>query len=342
MEVNASLNKYFEIIGLLYTYSHPDLNDKEAWNKAAKEYHISADELAHKIGPIPKKYFSTFQKFVSISNQDDFDFFFSDEDDAFILLLQVVCANHPQWFAASNPQITSEEISMAFADILSEENKQEIATPPSDKEIIELLEATGYPSTTCWKMVLFLQSPKEKIKKLSRLIWENHTAYENAIAAIERPLKKLLDAFPQGELFGNNIHQGAIVTSTLIYPTLELIQVSGTTSTSFVGLFVNELYQLLEKSRSAQDKILPVLKALSDGSKFDILCSLMKAPKYNLELAEELNLTAATVSHHMNVLLNHRLVDVEKRDGRVYYTIKKDTIQETLSALSRVFLGESK
>ena len=67
----------------------------------------------------------------------------------------------------------------------------------------------------------------------------------------------------------------------------------------------------------------------------------MKAPKYNLELAEELSLTAATVSHHMNVLLNLRLVDVEKRDGRVYYTITKDTIRETLQSLRRVFLDES-
>ena len=36
------------------------------------------------------------------------------------------------------------------------------------------------------------------------------------------------------------------------------------------------------------------------------------------------------------------LVDVEKRDGRVYYTIKKDTIRETIASLSWVFLGESK
>ena len=62
---------------------------------------------------------------------------------------------------------------------------------------------------------------------------------------------------------------------------------------------------------------------MSDGSKFDILLSLMSSPKYNLELAEELNLTAATVSHHMNVLLTYQLVSVEKRDGRVYYTPRK-------------------
>ena len=83
MEIVASLNRYFEIIGLLYTYSHPDLDDKEVWNKAAKEYHISADELSRKMGSLPKKYFSAFQKAASVSNQEDFNFFFSDEDDAF-------------------------------------------------------------------------------------------------------------------------------------------------------------------------------------------------------------------------------------------------------------------
>ena len=222
MEVNTSLNKYFEIIGLLYTYAHPDLDDKGIWDKVAKEYHISADELSRKIGSIPTKYCSAFQKSVSISNQEDFSFFFSDEDDAFVLLLQIVCATHPQWFEGADPKITNEEVSTAFADILSDESNRKMVIPPSDKNIIELLESTGYPPSTCWKMVLFLQSPKEKIQKLSQLIRDNDTSYENALAAINRPLRKLLDAFPHGRLFCNNILQGALVTPTLIYPTLEL------------------------------------------------------------------------------------------------------------------------
>ena len=151
MEIVASLNRYFEIIGLLYTYSHPDLDDKEVWNKAAKEYHISADELSRKMGSLPKKYFSAFQKAASVSNQEDFNFFFSDEDDAFVLLLQIVCATHPQWFSAPNPQITNEEVVIAFANLLCEDDKREIDAPPSDREIIELLKSTGYSSTTCRK-----------------------------------------------------------------------------------------------------------------------------------------------------------------------------------------------
>ena len=148
MEVNTSLNKYFEIIGLLYTYAHPDLDDKGIWDKVAKEYHISADELSRKIGSIPTKYCSAFQKSVSISNQEDFSFFFSDEDDAFVLLLQIVCATHPQWFEGADPKITNEEVSTAFADILSDESNRKMVIPPSDKNIIELLESTGYPPST--------------------------------------------------------------------------------------------------------------------------------------------------------------------------------------------------
>ena len=132
MEVNTSLNKYFEIIGLLYTYAHPDLDDKGIWDKVAKEYHISADELSRKIGSIPTKYCSAFQKSVSISNQEDFSFFFSDEDDAFVLLLQIVCATHPQWFEGADPKITNEEVSTAFADILSDESNRKMVIPPSE------------------------------------------------------------------------------------------------------------------------------------------------------------------------------------------------------------------
>lgn len=340
MNVNTSLNKYFEIIGLLYICAHPDLGEKGIWDGVAEEYHISADELARRIGPAPQKYVSAFRKAMSVSHQKDFDFFFSEKNDAFVLLLQIVCATHPQWFAELEPQMTNEEISAAFAEVLAEEGKWEGTTSPSGQEIIEILENTGYLPATCWKIVLFLQSPKENLQKLSRLVQENDAAYESALAVISRPLKKLLHEFPQGKLVCNNIHQGATITPTLIYPTLEIAQASEASSVSFVGLFVHEVYQLLEKDRSAQEKMLPVLKALSDSSKFEILCSLMRAPKYNLELAEELNLTAATVSHHMNVLLNLRLVTVEKRDGRVYYTMTKDAIRETLQALSRVFLGE--
>jgi len=104
----------------------------------------------------------------------------------------------------------------------------------------------------------------------------------------------------------------------------------------YIGLFVDDIFQMVDNLKKTHSSN-PVLKAIGDSSKFDILVSLNRAPKYNLELAEHLGLSAATVSHHMQTLMLHGLVSVEKRDGRVYYTLEKEPIREIIADLQRVF-----
>ena len=82
-----------------------------------------------------------------------------------------------------------------------------------------------------------------------------------------------------------------------------------------------------------------MLKLLGDKSKFEILCSLKERGKYNLEIAEELRLTPATASHHMGLLLSNQFVAVEKKDGKVYYRLNRETIEEMIRYLEGVFLS---
>ena len=79
-------------------------------------------------------------------------------------------------------------------------------------------------------------------------------------------------------------------------------------------------------------------KALSDKSKLDILCELKRARKFNLELAESLGLSPSTVSHHMNSLLICDFVTVEKRDGKVYYCLQKESIRGFLNGVEEMLL----
>ena len=58
---------------------------------------------------------------------------------------------------------------------------------------------------------------------------------------------------------------------------------------------------------------------LSDKSRFEILALLKKGARYNLEIAEELQLGAPTASHHMNLLMTNGFVTIEKQDAKVYY-----------------------
>lgn len=340
MAINFSeeLNKYFEIIGLLYSCNHPDLLKNEVLEKEIIELGINADEFNKKVLVVLKKYLSAFQKNMVKDSVTDYDFFFSHEDDNFIFSLQFICANHYEWFENSLEGLTEKEILFAFLNEIVEETGNCTDDIPGFDEMIASLSRTGFSSNACWKLMLIFQSPKENMEKLSRLIHNNIAAYEKAVAAIQKPLQKLLENFPHGEFIYAPLHENSYITPTLVYPAVELVTTVGTCSKSYIGLFTSDVYKMQQKSKTSQNNILPMLKAISDSSKFDILLSLRKAPKYNLELAEELHLSAATISHHMNVLLTCRLVSVEKRDGRVYYTISKDMIENLLLELHNKFL----
>lgn len=111
-----------------------------------------------------------------------------------------------------------------------------------------------------------------------------------------------------------------------------------TSKTAFQGILLDKLY-LYKKNREDAREILPgMLKVLGDKSKFEILYSLKERGKYNLEIAEELRLTPATVSHHMGILLSNRFVTVEKQDGKVYYQFNREPFGEMIRFLEEIFL----
>lgn len=338
MEIRTNLNKYFEIIGLLYSSRHPESMQEEMWEKAAAEYGINVEELCKKVGTVHGKYISAFQKAMIKQNDEIFEFFFSDDDDDFIMSVQMVCASHAEWFEGGLTDIEEGDITECFVKELLEEEECEVHTPPSFEEIINLLKAAGFSSNTCWKLMLFFQSPKKMIEGLSDIVIHNIHAYEAAVGSVKRQIDRLLDEFPKGKYLSAPLQQGTDLTPIMIYPAAELVNLNKVNPHSFVGLFTSEVYKLMENSKSTRKNLLTVLKALSDNSKFEILVSLMKSPKYSLELAEELNLSAATVSHHMSVLLTNRLVDVEKRDGRVYYTLSRETVKKIIDELNTTFL----
>lgn len=69
-----------------------------------------------------------------------------------------------------------------------------------------------------------------------------------------------------------------------------------------------------------------LLKILGDSSKFQILMALNERRYYASELAKKLDLTTATISHHMSVLTKKGLVTIENVDKRIYYASNKEKL----------------
>ena len=106
----------------------------------------------------------------------------------------------------------------------------------------------------------------------------------------------------------------------------------------FQGVLADKLDLYQKNLKSAKERLPQILKLLGDKSKFEILCLLKSHGRYNLEIAEELQLTPATASHHMSMLLANHMVAVEKKDGRVYYQLNQGTLREIMECFEEFFL----
>ncbi len=87
------------------------------------------------------------------------------------------------------------------------------------------------------------------------------------------------------------------------------------------------------------NELVPVWKALGEQSKAEMLMFVRDRPAYGSEIAKKFGLTTATVSHHMNRLLNLRLVQAELRDGKVYYQVRKERLAEVFEQSRKLFGG---
>lgn len=102
-----------------------------------------------------------------------------------------------------------------------------------------------------------------------------------------------------------------------------------------VGVSVLALEEL-EKQHENTFAAADVFKSLGDKTKLDILQALRTRSMYGQELATLLNLSTATISYHMNLLLNHDFVMVERENSRIYYQLNKPGLIRQLKRINKL------
>ncbi|MDN5352065.1 MAG: hypothetical protein PWQ12_985 [Clostridiales bacterium] len=81
------------------------------------------------------------------------------------------------------------------------------------------------------------------------------------------------------------------------------------------------------------------IKLLSDPKRYEMVKLLSKRPHYGAEIAKELDLTTATVSHHISKLVGFNLIEAEKAEkNRVYFKLNRDRFEDYLNLLRRDIL----
>lgn len=72
------------------------------------------------------------------------------------------------------------------------------------------------------------------------------------------------------------------------------------------------------------------MKALSDPTRREILKILREGTQTAGEISEQFEMTAATISHHLSILKEAKLILQDKRGKYVYYEINTSILDEVL------------
>jgi DNA-binding transcriptional ArsR family regulator len=114
--------------------------------------------------------------------------------------------------------------------------------------------------------------------------------------------------------------------SYLIYFTLRQ-------NTQHCYLIVGAYYQETVNQSDYIETHLKVLKNLCDKTRFGIMKYILDCERYGQEISQKFNISNASVSYHMNNLLMLNLVQISKRDNKVFYKLNKNKISETIRFL---------
>lgn len=103
-----------------------------------------------------------------------------------------------------------------------------------------------------------------------------------------------------------------------------------------LGILQDKRLELTDHNIKKED-IVEIGKILSDKSKVDILEFVSKKPCYGKEIANELNLSTATISYHVNALLKLSFLQAEVISNKVYYSLDRDKIAKYLDDMKGFF-----
>lgn len=100
-------------------------------------------------------------------------------------------------------------------------------------------------------------------------------------------------------------------------------------------IYIHGLKKRDLKPEERLEQILEPLKSVADGTRLKILQMLYMHPMYGKEIAEALNLTTATVSHHLEALNQQGLVNVEKVKQIKYFSTNYTRLSRKLDEVTK-------
>lgn len=208
-----------------------------------------------------------------------------------------------------------------------------------DEKRERIIEYFENPVETKQRYILMLKSIYDRAYKF--IEDENEAKVEQYVAMYANEFNNNPEKFCRDylkfdyNLFTKNInihvsyfhYMGAYITQNLL-------------SSSDVWIWFGAFEYKLIKEELKKKKAYKFLKTISDGTRLEIIELLSQRPWYVNELADKLNISAASVSYHISNLIMFDIVTLEKADRRAYYSLNKNKLKELFEETMKTMLGE--
>jgi predicted transcriptional regulator len=348
--IKKELDPIYETMLLLYHGNEVEKLETLMVSKI-NEMGNNGEEIFQKHLKVYEKYVQTFSKYKIAGDKDDF-YFKETSEDFFFTFISLFLIDHS--LVENIGQMDNDQIiemifrycEDIFEQTLPDFSIQALNDFKKAENMIAFVNGFNLEEKEKWKLFMILQNPKEYYNDFAQLIKNNIPAYEKSVEAIRPSLEKSLAQFHK--TFSDETKTKKVLEENNMMNN-ELLGVipSMATAPGIVMTLRNCYYGVLFdkvstevglRSNGTTQFLMTCLKALSDHSKFTIVTSLKKCPKYATELAAELNLTPATVSYHMSTLIASKLVYVEKENGKYYYHVDDATMKVIVEQLQKVLL----
>lgn len=330
-----TLHPFLETLGLIYMTKNFEAVKTDLLN-SLKEMNIDGAQFYKQYLSYLDNYVQVFEDTYALKQEETF--FFGYNTEFFLTVLAMATELFES--NAEPDQLTQSHIFSVMNSFLKQKNSEKASNSSDMENWFLLLQSSEYSEDTKWRLLELIHNPVRKFQELFHIYENNRTAFDVTFQKNKKQLEKLVSQAPSEpsdvicSLMSEFHPESKRFYLTAVLPLMEWI----TPTIIFQGVLTNKLDLYQKNLENAKEMLPPILKLLGDKSKFEILCLLKSHGRYNLEIAEELQLTPATASHHMSLLLSNHMVTIEKKDGRVYYQLNQETLREIMKCFREIFL----
>ena len=334
--LHTQLDMRTETWGLLY-FSHRPTLYREKAVELFNQTGIDGEAFYAKHAKMYEKYVRVFSRYKKVD--EDSTWLLEEDDDILSVLSRPFLVRREEGFEIFDLDEDSlrKLLIRGYAEV-RQMDRDDLAVCTTE-EFIELIDTAEFSPQAKWKLMMIYRDPCPYFQQLDKLISDNLEATQRAVAAVRPTLDKLISRFSRDpEQFLDRYIVKNAEGITNVYP-LFVMPFSQylVGSTGFYGLLWDTLIEHTTRLNSSTQMFCSRFKALGDKSKLDILLLLRQGKSYNQEIAAKLNLTPATVSYHMDTLNTCGLIDIERQDRRIYYSLRVGKIRDLIDELQTRF-----